>query len=225
MFAGVGTSLVDADDLIRASFEETSLSDPSGNTNAITSKRFGSLYEDIANKSKAVPERLQGLGLGHLGWRPSSEETTTNTTTNTALAEIVNKQEVVADESNHVSKIDDNTLDVTPVSDSAFTPLRVSTVEWSVPSSSTVVDTTTIQNAKEQASENPFYYRQFRQADLITLRTKFRPEVCCYYYYFSTKLSCCTGTRMIFTLYSFTGGRAPSWNGTKPAEMERRTRS
>lgn len=73
MRPGLGTSLVDADDLMRVAFEDTGLASPgsapgASAASAASSKQIGSLLQDISCKSKAVPVQLQGLGVGHLGW-------------------------------------------------------------------------------------------------------------------------------------------------------------
>jgi hypothetical protein len=162
---GVGTSLVDADDLIRVSFDETGLVDPTASSSSAKNKRIGSLYEDMANKSNAVPEQLQGIGVGHTGWISSSPDNlsdlqpTSTTEKNTALG---------------MEGIESTTKGTESNIGTPFTPIRVDTFEWQVlPSVTVPSDIPPISISKD----DPTFYRQFRQSDLNKWRAKFRPEV------------------------------------------------
>jgi hypothetical protein len=150
------------------------------------------MFEDIANKSRAVPARLQGLGLGHVGWHAAAEVTVTgerdsshepptveatsgslaimNTTINRNESECISPNDSAADSDSDAMLV--------------FTPLRVDTSEWNtLPLSSG--STGSRQHVSEaekkqeegQGQEGPNFYRQFKEKDLFELRAKFRPEV------------------------------------------------
>ena len=188
-FLGIGTNLVDADDLIRVSFAETGLPESAGTSGTVSSKRVVSLYQDMDAKSRGVPEKLKGLGLGHIGWQSQESSTPTVSQDSSKTMDtlsVENTYNLSSGEATDptskdcVSSLSNNKMD----SDSStifsqFQQVRVDTSEWDILSYPTCTSSDGHQRIQD------YSYRQFSHRDISNLRAKFRPEVSFIVLYYS----------------------------------------